>query len=444
MKIRILSFTFILINALTNPLIAYLQHQYIGQETKLTRNLTRNKLDRTLFNYPIDLIFYKTGSQKVLFVSDATWCRIVYNDLNEYTSEEDSIRIRAYGGYGTGTYSLKKPQGLSMGDYNLLYVADTGNNRIVILKYTPSQKKVSFKAILGSPVLNKPYDVKYYAGKIYVADTYNHRIVRFASDGTVEATFGSYGSGHGQFDEPWSIDKSDNYIYVVDKKNKRVVILFEDDNGDISYYSERDITQYGSRTLAVELSVDTYGNVYILDENKCRILKFTPRMEELLWIYGSEGYGVNQLKWPRGLSTPYGYGDVGVVEYWTDYSGIRAYYTVISILSFTASKESFDASEDTGYTDISFKIDDVAEVSVVVLDSLGQTVKTLIDNITFPAGTSNNVCTWDGEDDEGRLVLPGNYTIKMTAVDGYGNQDVKTISIRIKGRLIQKIATINI
>jgi len=288
MKIRILSFTFILINALTNPLIAYLQHQYIGQETKLTRNLTRNKLDRTLFNYPIDLIFYKTGSQKVLFVSDATWCRIV------------------------------------------------------------------------------------------------------------------------------------------------------------SYYSERDITQYGSRTLAVELSVDTYGNVYILDENKCRILKFTPRMEELLWIYGSEGYGVNQLKWPRGLSTPYGYGDVGVVEYWTDYSGIRAYYTVISILSFTASKESFDASEDTGYTDISFKIDDVAEVSVVVLDSLGQTVKTLIDNITFPAGTNTNVCTWDGEDDEGRLVLPGNYTIKMTAVDGYGNQDVKTIPIRIKGRLIQKIATINI
>ena len=34
-------------------------------------------------------------------------------------------------------------------------------------------------------------------------------------------------------------------------------------------------------------------------------------------------------------------------------------------------------------------------------------------------------------------MLPGNYTIKMTAVDGYGNQDVKTIPIRIKGTVVE-------
>mgnify|MGYP001070575850 CR=1 FL=1 len=78
----------------------------------------------------------------------------------------------------------------------------------------------------------------------------------------------------------------------------------------------------------------------------------------------------------------------------------------------------------------------MAKVDITVVGGLFAPIK-LIDDVTFPAGTSNNVCTWDGKDEEGKLVLPGQYTIKMKATDGYGNQDVKEIPVTINGTIVE-------
>ena len=442
MRKRIFFMIFLFSFITTFAYAGLIPHYYQGKY-KITRQLTKDAWDLSLFNSPWDMYFL---NGRYMFVVDRTWSRIVYTDMEQFYGYPEEPWVYSHGRWGEGLGYFEGPHGISYGVADTFYVADLGNNRIVKLFFHPAGDRSYLKSIssFGSAFLHYPWDVKYYDGKVYVVDTGNNRIVRFSRDGTFETSYGSYGSGPGQFNKPLSIDKYGNFVYVLDKGNRRVVILYEDpEQGNLELYSIKEV--FGNdRANFGDLSIDTYGNLFITDINNCNIMKFNPFLEETLWVYGAEGYGRNQLLWPKGLATPYGYGDIGVVEQWSNNSGIRLYYSVISILSFTASKESFDASEDTGYTDISFKIDDVAEVSVVVLDSLGQTVKTLIDNITFPAGTNTNVCTWDGEDDEGRLVLPGNYTIKMTAVDGYGNQDVKTISIRIKGRLIQKIATINI
>ncbi|MBA7696493.1 Virginiamycin B lyase [subsurface metagenome] len=60
-------------------------------------------------------------------------------------------------------------------------------------------------------------------GYIYVADTGNYRIVKYTSDGTFLAKWGSQGSGDLQFECPEGIAvDSDFYVYVADNCNNRV------------------------------------------------------------------------------------------------------------------------------------------------------------------------------------------------------------------------------
>ncbi len=420
----------------TSVMNANLVPHFYEENYKVTRQLTKDAWGRTLFNSPWDLHFL---NGRYLFAVDRTWSRIVYTDMNQFYDYPEEPWVYSHGKFGPELGSFKGPRGICYGSADTLYVADVGNNRIVKLFFHPSGDESYLHSIssFGSDCLLHPWDVKYHGGKIYVVDTENNRIVRFSRNGTFEASYGSYGSEAGQFNKPTSIDKYGNFVYVLDKGNKRVVILYEDpQQGNFELYSIEEIVGNEYMNLA-DLSIDTYGNLFITDINNCNILKFNPFLEETLWVYGSEGYGMNALFWPKGLTTPYGYGDIGVVEHWSDNSGIRLFYGVISILSFTATKNVFDASMDTGYTDISFKTDDVANINIFIRDSSDSTVRTLIEDITFPAGTSNDVCTWDGKDEEGRLVLPGEYTLRMTAQDGYGHHTSAEIPVTIKGTIIE-------
>ncbi len=62
------------------------------------------------------------------------------------------------------------------------------------------------------------------AGDIYIADTGNNRILKFGREDNAEASYGTLGSGNGQFDEPTgvAINQANGDIYVSDRGNTRV------------------------------------------------------------------------------------------------------------------------------------------------------------------------------------------------------------------------------
>lgn len=100
----------------------------------------------------------------------------------------DAIRIPDPANPGATIRSpLNKPQDLFVDEGDQIYIADTGNNRIVHL-----DEKGSLIRILEVPdsPLNGPQGIFVHGnGDIYIADTGNHRIVRLDRDGKLVKVF---------------------------------------------------------------------------------------------------------------------------------------------------------------------------------------------------------------------------------------------------------------
>ena len=112
----------------------------------------------------------------------------------------------------------------------LVYVADSGNNRID--RFDPTNFAASFTSFgssgSGSGQFNFPRGLAVSGGLVYVADAGNNRIDWFdPTDFAASfASFGSQGSGPGQFNDPLgvAVDGSGD-VFVADSLNDRIVQL---------------------------------------------------------------------------------------------------------------------------------------------------------------------------------------------------------------------------
>jgi sugar lactone lactonase YvrE len=156
-------------------------------------------------------------------------------------------------------------------------------------------------------------------GNVYVADTSNHRIQKFDSEGGFlgwigldnlgntgwhnpeTGTRGVFGYGDGQFRTPWGLAiDSDGNIYVADTLNNRIQKLdssgvmlgwwgldnsyvtgwHDPGSGKIGYSGTGD----GQLWLPYDVTVDSEGNVYVVDSFNHRIQKFDSDGGFLGWI----------------------------------------------------------------------------------------------------------------------------------------------------------------
>lgn len=123
-------------------------------------------------------------------------------------------------------------------------------------------------------------------GMIYVADTGNDRIQIFKADGSFDNMFGESGSGEGQFKQPSSVAvNSKGNIYVADTKNKMVKAFNKD--GMFLFTMGPAL---GGVTLANPVSVrcDENKNVYILDSVLKKVI-VTDAMGKFLRVWDDSG-----------------------------------------------------------------------------------------------------------------------------------------------------------
>ena len=183
--------------------------------------------------------------------------------------------------------------------YEPVYIADTGNNRIVRTADILGSNWTSIgKPGSGVKEFSGPWGVALdAAGKIYVSDSGNCRIVRMDNmAGTNWTSYGNCGAGAGQFSNPeglW-VDASGK-IYVADTGNNRIVRMDDITGTDFSSLGSlgNGVGQFSSPAA---VTTDAAGNIYVADNANARVVE------------SSDMLGTNWAVWqfPLNYLTPDG------------------------------------------------------------------------------------------------------------------------------------------
>jgi len=219
-----------------------------------------------------------------------------------------------YGGKGSGNGKFLFPKGIAADPDGNVFIADSGNNRVVHL-FNPKSGllwKKSFDKDLSGPSRIAVDEQK----RVYVTDRGNCRIAVFTYDGDLKLcitgrsgekfTNGPTALAVADGSNYWSYFSSEKLIFCADKNGTRIwKIGFDGTVYETANLPEGYSASYGA--------IDHYHNYWITDTNKNCILKFDHNLV-LLDIFGSYGTADNQFVEPRGIAIYKRYGQVFVAE----------------------------------------------------------------------------------------------------------------------------------
>ncbi len=117
------------------------------------------------------------------------------------------------------------------------------------------------------------------AGYFYVADVGINEIMKIDTLGKVIKTIGGYGWTESSFDNPSDVFANTLNVYVCDKNNNRIQ-LFDKDLNFLSQFSTQNLDDERSKfRYPTGSAVSTQGDLYILDSDNIRIVKYNARRE---------------------------------------------------------------------------------------------------------------------------------------------------------------------
>jgi streptogramin lyase len=135
---------------------------------------------------------------------------------------------------------------------------------------------------------------------IYIADTGNNRILKYGPNGSLDTTFGTSGSGDGQFSQPQSIAIDWNgKIYVADSSNNRVQI-FNPNGTFVGKWGEFGVSN-GNLSNPSGMCLLGNSEIFIADTNNNRIQRLGAASGYFLSKVGSLGSGYTQLNTPGDI-----------------------------------------------------------------------------------------------------------------------------------------------
>jgi uncharacterized protein (TIGR03663 family) len=179
--------------------------------------------------------------------------------------------------------NVNNPRNLAVAKDGSIYVADTGNSRMV--KFNPKGEKLlawggktpdgQQKANPGT--FNEPWGIALDADQnVLVVDTWNHRIQKFSPDGKFIQEWGTAGVAADGMDRFWgprgiAVSKA-GVIYVTDTGNKRVIAFSPEGKALFMFDSTGD----AALNEPVGIAVSPDGNVLVADTWNLRVAIFSP------------------------------------------------------------------------------------------------------------------------------------------------------------------------
>ncbi|MCC6348268.1 MAG: T9SS type A sorting domain-containing protein [Candidatus Eisenbacteria bacterium] len=396
----------------------------------ITRGVTRQQVGRELFSDPwatatighVDLydVFPYVESRTFQIVSDPRWNRLVIGEAGR--------ALRAYDGAGTPLGRLSEPRGLAVDENDRVYVADAGNDRIVVLQASTTYGEVTLEPLYEIRGLSRPFDVAWSDGgtpftpgddALYVADTGRNRVAAFAlgaGSAREVAAIGDLGSGPGRFAGPMAIragredGRNTHDVFVADAHNGRLVRLLHDASG-LHWASETKV----DADVVTSLDTDQWGNLYAAAPNRGVVRKYAPDLSPVAELRGD-------LVRPRNFHVPFftvrdhrtgtvtreGRANGLTVEEWTDASGVRLWNLGLEVPEL--------AVAGADQPEARFTLTDRASVVVELLDATGGAPLVSRSAGTLEAGAHTLALT---EADRAAVAGRGDLRLRLVATSMY-------------------------
>ncbi len=209
---------------------------------------------------------------------------------------------------------FSSPYGIASDSNGNIFVTDQRNNNVQVFNNTGGflgkfprhalavQQGDITKYIVKNGFFNQPMGIAINREHhlVYVVDTGNNRIQKFNGGGYFLATWGEFGRGEGEFNNPTGIAvDSENYVYVTDTGNKRVEKF--DGNGNL--VKAWSVGGYHGTGLdnPGPIAVDYSGDIYVGDLSGGKIQKFDQE-GNLLTEWGSLGESDGQFRGIGGIA----------------------------------------------------------------------------------------------------------------------------------------------
>ncbi len=353
----------------------------------LTKRVANEQFGRDLFGEPYATVvvgnvdvydrFPYLEARYFQVVSDPAWNRLLMGEIGR--------GLTAFDGAGSRFGALKTPHGLSTDGRGLIYVADSGNDRVLVFRTVSEFDRMRLEPVYSIDDLNDPYGVAHSDGgtpfdasddALYVANTGKNEVRRYAlgSQGaTMTAAIGMLGSGDSHFAGPMAITVgrkngvNDANVYVADAHNRRVVHL-RDAGASLAWMGA---ASHGLG-LVTSLDADHFGNVYAASPQAGRITKFTSGLAPLANFVGESKRPrnfhivfANVTDHRSGTQTRAGQGSGVLVEEWGGNNGLRLLNLGVDLV---------DAAPMERETGVRITLTDHADVSADIIDPSNGTV----------------------------------------------------------------------
>jgi len=244
-----------------------------------------------------------------LYIADSGNHRVLH-----ITAEGDLLQEWGAGGdfsseTGMDVGYFNQPWGVAVDEDGFVYVADTWNHRIQ--KFTAEGRFVTSWGFFSNE-LTDPYGmwgprdiVLDQDGYLLVSDTGNKRISIFDTDGQFIGQIGEAGFLSGQFDEPvgLAISPITGDLYVADTWNQRMQRLAHVGSGQYTPLLTWDIDGWYGQSLDNKpyIAVDKYDRVYVADPEGARVLVFSAN-GDILGYLGDPAPGFDGFGLVSGLA----------------------------------------------------------------------------------------------------------------------------------------------
>ncbi|HAD82316.1 MAG: hypothetical protein A2509_02540 [Candidatus Edwardsbacteria bacterium RIFOXYD12_FULL_50_11] len=301
------------------------------------------------------------------------------------------------------------------------------------------------------------------SGYIWITDCYQSKVKKYDGQGNYINTIGQHGNKAGEFNQPTGIAVKDSYIYVSDHLNNRVqvfnkaggfvrqfgdnilkqpagIAIREDGDGYLIYVSDSKnyrvaiFDTLGNMVDSLgagldlrepwDICFDYNNNLYIADVYNNRVVQLDAWGNKLL-TFGIQGQEAGEFKLPQGLAISPDGKYVYVID--THNDRIQRFKMFIDIgtggpqlvgqrkkalmpLTYILGQSYPNPWKQT--TSINYQIANAGNVSLKVYNTLGQVVKTMVNQNHLPGYYS---VKWDGKDDNDRKVSSGIYFYRIVS-----------------------------